>query len=249
MGWKPAIQSQVGGGDARPRASGASLARNAVGWTRGAARRFLPVGAFTLPELLVVMVVLGLILTVALPAFHRPRARSRQVACLGNLKIVGLAYRIYAVDHGDRYPMQPGTNDVGAADSTRSFGVAHFYGFMSNELSTPWVLVCPADKRRPATNWAVLAPANVSYFIGLDCRLDTYQALLGGDRYFEVNGWPVPPGVFVPATNAAVRWASVGHRGSGNVLLGDGSVQVVPRGRLGSVVRNQGLATNRVLIP
>jgi len=220
-----------------------------VGWTRGAARPYLPVRAFTLLELVVVIVVLGLILAVALPRYHKPRMRARQVACLGNLKILGLAYRSYAVVHGDRYPMLFGTNGIGPVGLAGPVSVAHFYGVMSNELATPWVLVCPADNRRPATNWAALSVTNISYFIGLDCRQDTPQMMLGGDRFLEVNGRPVPPGLFVLATNAAVSWTATGHRGNGNVLLGDGSVQAVPRRRLTSVVQNQGMATNRWLIP
>ena len=34
---------------------------------------------------------------------------------------------------------------------------------MSNELSTPTVLICPADKKQAATDWEHLRAANVTY--------------------------------------------------------------------------------------
>lgn len=72
------------------------------------------------------------------------RARARSIACVNNLKQLGLATRIWATDHGDVLPPDLLT--------------------MSNELVTPKVLVCPEDTgRQPAADWSVFTPANVSY--------------------------------------------------------------------------------------
>ena len=48
------------------------------------------------------------------------------------------------------------------ADTFRHFQV------MSNELSTPKILVCPADTRVAAANFVRLKNQNVSYFVGLE---------------------------------------------------------------------------------
>ena len=48
------------------------------------------------------------------------------------------------------------------ADTFRHFQV------MSNELSTPKILACPADTRAAANNFFRLKNQNVSYFVGLE---------------------------------------------------------------------------------
>jgi hypothetical protein len=71
-------------------------------------------------------------------------ARAMSLACVNNLKQLGLAVRVWSVDHGDVSP----ANVV----------------LMSNELSTPTVLVCPADTaHQAAPNWSSFTAANISY--------------------------------------------------------------------------------------
>jgi hypothetical protein len=72
------------------------------------------------------------------------RARARSIACVNNLKQLGLAARIWATDNGDLLPPD--------------------FLTMSNEIASPKVLVCPEDAgRQPAANWSVFTLANVSY--------------------------------------------------------------------------------------
>ena len=74
----------------------------------------------------------------------KARAKAESLACVNNLKQIGLAARIYANDQGDVFP-------------------ASFVA-MSNVLSTPKLLICPGDKARVAAkNWQEFGPANVSY--------------------------------------------------------------------------------------
>jgi prepilin-type N-terminal cleavage/methylation domain-containing protein len=58
---------------------------------------------FTLPELLVVLAVLGLLLILALPALGGARSNSRQIACLNNLRQLGVATQLYVADY-QQYP-------------------------------------------------------------------------------------------------------------------------------------------------
>jgi len=60
--------------------------------------------------------------------FDEAQARAERIQCVNNLKQVGLAFRIWAGDHRDKFP----TSLV----------------VMSNELSTPKILVCPSDSAR-----------------------------------------------------------------------------------------------------
>lgn len=61
---------------------------------------------FTLVEFLVIVVVLAVLIAAFLPAFMKPRVRSSKLNCTNHLKQVGLAFRRWALDNEDNYPMQ-----------------------------------------------------------------------------------------------------------------------------------------------
>jgi hypothetical protein len=84
-------------------------------------------------------------------AMKKAQERAMSVQCINNLKQVGLAVRVWALDNNDIFP----TNFL----------------CMSNELSTPKILVCPADTNRMvAPNFGSYTDANCSYdlFFGSD---------------------------------------------------------------------------------
>ncbi len=82
-----------------------------------------------------------------LPALARAKYRAGQIHCINNMKQIALGIRIYANDHKELYP--PNINSL------------------SNELSTPKVLICPLDKSRTSLEstitWSDLRPEHSSY--------------------------------------------------------------------------------------
>jgi hypothetical protein len=77
-------------------------------------------------------------------ALDAAREKALRIKCISNLKNLGLAARTWAVDNAEVLPP-----DILS---------------MTNEISSPLVLLCPADHaRQAAASWAVFTPANCSY--------------------------------------------------------------------------------------
>ena len=65
--------------------------------------------AFTSAELILVLAVLVIVFFVVITGFRvgnlrTARAQSYSVACMGNLKLIGGAYRLWENDHNGHYP-------------------------------------------------------------------------------------------------------------------------------------------------
>jgi prepilin-type N-terminal cleavage/methylation domain-containing protein/prepilin-type processing-associated H-X9-DG protein len=59
---------------------------------------------FSLIELLVVIAVVAILAALSFPAASRMIENGRKASCLGNLKQIAAAVRLYANDHDDRFP-------------------------------------------------------------------------------------------------------------------------------------------------
>jgi type II secretory pathway pseudopilin PulG len=137
---------------------------------------------FTLVALLVIIAVLAILAAMLLPVLAGAHDRARRIQCVNNLKQSGLAFRIWAGDNSDLYPMAVSTNQGGTMEFNIGAGTFRHFQIMSNELNMPKILVCPADTRVAAADFAHLNNQNVSYFVGLDANEMSPQRFLDGDR-------------------------------------------------------------------
>jgi len=97
-------------------------------------------------------------------------AQAQSMSCLNNLKELGISFKTWALDNRDKFPFSVPTNEGGTLElCARGDGgfdrnsFSHFM-VMSNELSTPRILVCPADSfRQAAADFVRLRAVNVTY--------------------------------------------------------------------------------------
>jgi len=206
------------------------------------------VGGFSRIDALVVVVILVVGVTLGARWFAKSRMTSARVGCVNRLKNIGLAYRIFATDHDDRFPFQISTNESG----TLGLDIVKQFQRLSNELSTPKILVDHERARvklAPAGSWAELGRSNISYFVGVSAAETNPAAILAGDDGFSVNG-VLAKGERVIGSKAKVEFPQKFHDRSRSayVVLADGTAEASDaagrRGRFG-----KGMETNLFLFP
>jgi prepilin-type N-terminal cleavage/methylation domain-containing protein len=203
--------------------------------------------ALTLVEVLVVIAMLAVLAAIFLPGIGASRVNSQRIKCVNNLKEIGLACRVWEGDHGDKFPMFISITNGGAMELAATGNVVTYFQVMSNELSTPKILVCPNDTGRVvATNFTSdFNNSKISYFVNIDATEVYPQMLLSGDDNFEIGGVPVKSGLLELSTDTPISWTAARHKFVGNLALVDGSVQQVTQDGLRSAL----VATNRLAIP
>ena len=210
--------------------------------------------AFTLIELFFVLFVVFILAAMILPAISRPHSRAPSIACVNQLKHISYAFRIFAYENQDRFPMSVPEEDGGSLEyKDDPLATYRHFQVMSNELSVPKVLICPSDEnrmeaknftgsfepdpdKRPATGPQV-GNQVISYFVGVDASEEYPQMILAGDRNLMMEGKDLSKGqslmvILTPEVaredkkpKQLLQYSQSIHKHRGNVALADGSVQ------------------------
>jgi prepilin-type processing-associated H-X9-DG protein len=204
----------------------------------------------TLMETVAVAFVLVIMVAIFLPALNRPKHK-HYINCTNNQKQIGLSFRLWEGDNNDKYPMAVSVTNGGAMEAVLGGNPMWVFQVMSNELSTPRLLVCPEDTdRQSATNFTCLLTAkNVSYFVNPDAIEANPQDIMGGDDNLEINSLRVKSGLSIISSNSPVTWSADRHKFSGNIAFADGSVQGMNNSELANWLRSTNFTTMRLAIP
>lgn len=127
---------------------------------------------FTLLELLVVIVIIGLLAAMMFPVFSRIQERGREVQCASNLRQLHQAAMSYANDNGGRLPQ---------AASAQVYSKDDYGGWQESGWANGWVASHPKDTNGMKSYWWDAGGSNGTYCIR-NGSLFNYLGDAGGDE-------------------------------------------------------------------
>jgi prepilin-type N-terminal cleavage/methylation domain-containing protein len=136
--------------------------------------------AFTLIELLIVITIIAVLASIALPAYNGVKERGDQTKDLSNAKQVALALRQFAIDNNGSYPNKPPASDYSTASGTPTTSNDAFWWLFPTYLQSEQIFAINGSAYTPGTPDNKLDPA------GSGTRTDTLKK--GENTFAYVSG-------------------------------------------------------------
>ena len=99
---------------------------------------------FTLIELLVVVAIIALLMGILLPSLSRAREQARKIACLSNMRQMGVALQAYLIDSEYRLP----PSSCRSRDPNE-----HWLRVLTGYTREPLLVRCPSDRGKAFVDW------------------------------------------------------------------------------------------------
>jgi len=207
-------------------------------------------GGLTLIELLVVIFVVAVLAALLLPSLAGSR-KAKGAVCVSNLHQIEIGFLLFANDNHGLFPMEIPVTNGGTMEFIYSGHTFPHFEKLKHYQIQPRPFICPFETNRlAAASYEALNDLNLSYFINADAiPNDPGHTILAGDRFLQVNGHPVSPGLLAVTTNLNLSWTPNFHIGGGNFAFADGRVEFTQGHELDSFISDQPLVTNRFSIP
>ena len=137
--------------------------------------------AFTLIELLIVITIIAVLASIALPAFTGVKERGDQTKDLSNAKQIALALRQFAIDNNGSYPAKAPAGDYSAAPATQP-GTSNdaFWWLFPNYLQSEQIFATAGSAFTPGNPDNKLDAANAT------TRTDTLKQ--GENSFAYISG-------------------------------------------------------------
>lgn len=179
-------------------------------------------GGFSLIELVIVVAIIGMLVAMTIPQWGRLKTRAQSVACVNNLRQVGIGVLSYVSDNNNTFPMiEPNPNDPvydqeEVTEEGKELQVKPMLEALEPYGVTAGVLKCPTDIRRSPSFYSSY---NTSYQwrVMVDDENAIAPAIYGGRRGYGMR--IVKPSRVTLCTDFLPI-----HGGRANRLYGDGHV-------------------------
>lgn len=96
---------------------------------------------FSLIELLMVIAIIAILLSLLAPGLARGKAKAQKISCMGNLRQLGVAVRMYSMDYNQRLPIAEAVPSYPINSNTPLASISAIL----KPYSVAGVLKCPQD--------------------------------------------------------------------------------------------------------